>query len=509
MAFLRRHWAAILVAAAVAALVVFAYLHRVRFLNGSPYPVGIDGYYYPVQVRSLLERGHLYYPSAPLVLWLMTPVSALTGAFAGPKIVAAAGTALAAAAAYFLGKRLAAGSRPAGLLSAAIVATSAQSFYLSTEFVKQGVGLTFALAFLAVLGAALDRPTRPRQLAAAALLVACILSHKVALGFAVVGATPGLAWHVWRRADPDRRRVYLIALSTGIALLAVSVPIVGAIWPKRFISVGDLLLLGHILQPETDWSFAALIPTRGRPLLFRREIMWAGIVALALLATLVAARRWKAPPFPPLAVGLIAVALFLALPWIDVRDEQAMAFRLRLTAHAALGPLAALLLARVLHHAPEVARGGLAVGFAAGLVIGNPTSSREGVSFAHPAMVTAARAMSGVVPDGANLIVPERKVMFLVAWETRVPARLTPSPDRPPDRMYRVLVGHDLLGKRRETAAALDRLRAEKPPGVLQPRDVHSYEANGLVVVREDTFQWLLARLSPAERDAWLRWETR
>jgi hypothetical protein len=124
-------------------------------------------------------------------------------------------------------------------------------------------------------------------------------------------------------------------------------------------------------------------------------------------------------------------------------------------------------------------------------------------------MVTAVRALEGVIPGGATVLVPERKVMFQVAWHTRAPARRTPAPVLDPQRSYRLLIGYDLLGRRRATAGILDRLRADRPPGVTPPRDVHPYEPNAMVLVTEPTFQWLLERVPPAERAAWLRWETR
>ncbi|MBP6633863.1 MAG: hypothetical protein KA297_30875, partial [Kofleriaceae bacterium] len=56
---------------AVAALVAWSAWHRWQVLTASPHPVGIDGYFYAIQVRSLLERGGLAYPAAPLTFYLM------------------------------------------------------------------------------------------------------------------------------------------------------------------------------------------------------------------------------------------------------------------------------------------------------------------------------------------------------------------------------------------------------------------------------------------------------
>ena len=50
-------WAATLgVALALAALVVYSFLERWEMLTSSPFPLGVDGYFYPIQLRALLEH---------------------------------------------------------------------------------------------------------------------------------------------------------------------------------------------------------------------------------------------------------------------------------------------------------------------------------------------------------------------------------------------------------------------------------------------------------------------
>ena len=57
---------------------------------------------------------------------------------------AALAGALLAVPVYFLGRRVAGGDRAVGVLAAVLVATSAESFYLSTEFVNNSLALTLA-----------------------------------------------------------------------------------------------------------------------------------------------------------------------------------------------------------------------------------------------------------------------------------------------------------------------------------------------------------------------------
>ncbi|HSK00552.1 MAG TPA: hypothetical protein VK932_04900, partial [Kofleriaceae bacterium] len=72
-------WApAAAVAAALAALVAASFHERWELLAASPFPVGVDGYYYPIQLRALLETGWLQYPAAPVAFLLMAPLAAAT-----------------------------------------------------------------------------------------------------------------------------------------------------------------------------------------------------------------------------------------------------------------------------------------------------------------------------------------------------------------------------------------------------------------------------------------------
>src|SRR4051812_2662158 len=158
----RATWApGVAVAAALLALVAWSFWQRWRLLTASPFPLGVDGYYYPVQLRSLLARGEFAYPASPLTFYLLAPLAAATDPITGAKLGAALWGAAIAIPAYGVGARLG-GGRGAGLLAAAIATTSVGSAYLTVEFVKNGIGLTVALGALWLVLAAADRPTPPR-----------------------------------------------------------------------------------------------------------------------------------------------------------------------------------------------------------------------------------------------------------------------------------------------------------------------------------------------------------
>ena len=74
----RERWIQIAVAAALFALVAYSSWQRWQMLTASPFPLGVDGYYYPIQLRSLLESGTLHYPASPLTFWFMVPFAVAT-----------------------------------------------------------------------------------------------------------------------------------------------------------------------------------------------------------------------------------------------------------------------------------------------------------------------------------------------------------------------------------------------------------------------------------------------
>jgi hypothetical protein len=78
----RLEWLALVAALAVGvaydAAVLFKY----------PFAVGVDGYYYVLQINELRTQGRLYFPTrTPLILYLLTGVSAPAGSTQMPSLV--------------------------------------------------------------------------------------------------------------------------------------------------------------------------------------------------------------------------------------------------------------------------------------------------------------------------------------------------------------------------------------------------------------------------------------
>ena len=482
-------WSArVAIAAALAALVAWSCWERWTMLAASPFPVGIDGYFYPVQLRSLLEHGTLAYPASPLAFWLMAPLAAVTDPITGAKLGAALFGALIALPAYGVGAQLGR-SRGAGLVAAALATTSAGSAFLTFEFVKNGVGLTVALTALWLVLRALDRPARGRSVMALVGVAAAVLTHKMAGAIVLAIAVPA-ALAVTR----DRRIV------VGVGVLAALALVLGLAFPERFVSPDDLALLSGMWTNEEHWAAPALVLPR-TTLAMGHEAAIGGALAVIAGGLLVRDRE-RSRSLRVAAWIIVGFALVLALPWIDVRDPMGLGFRVRIIAFVPMALCGAIVATWLVGVTTLLVRDGVLAVVALAILIAMPRDRTQGKVVAHPAMVAAIQALD--IPPGATAIVPERHLMFMVAWYTRAPARLAPDAV-PRDQRVRVMP-LAFIGAGSPLDEALTAARAE--PSLAPPRGTHPRHPNGLVLVTEPTWEWVLARLPPPARDHFAAWPT-
>ncbi|HEY4240912.1 MAG TPA: glycosyltransferase family 39 protein [Kofleriaceae bacterium] len=496
------------VRAALVGLAAWSAWTRWRLLGASPFPVGIDGYFYAIQEKALLAHGHLAYPASPLAFWLLAPFAAALGPIAGVKLGAAVLGGLSVVPAYGVGARLG-GSRGAGLVAAAVCAVAPGSLYLSVEFVKNGIGLGVALAAIWLGLRAIDRtsaspfgdaapsgkagrcepPSRGRIVAAVLAFAAAVATHKMAGGLAALILAP--AWIV------AARRRWLVA--GGLAAAALVVLAIGLFAPHRVLSFDDAPLAGGLFSAHLAWSAPVL---DGLPLGYAALLGGLGALAVVALGT-----RAPRDPVAAAALAVLALAIFLALPILDIDDRQGLAFRLRIAAFVPAALVGAILVGRIARVVPArlaaaraIAAGAIA---AAVFAIGAATTGdlAPGEITVHPAMVTAAAALR--IPPGDTAVLSERQVAFLVAWTTGAPVSLHPEAV-PRERRVRVIT-RAFIGDQSHLYAALVRARELPEP----PVGVHPLDANGLVLVPEAAWDWCLAQLPPDERAAYAGWPVR
>ena len=121
---------------------------------------------------------------------------------------------------------------------------------------------------------------------------------------------------------------------------------------------------------------------------------------------------------------------------------------------------------------------------------------------AHPALVAGAMAVH--VPAGMTAIVPERHIAFMVAYYARVPVSLRPEAI-PHDQRMR-LVPLAFVGTGSPLEHAIDNARAQ--PNLAPPVGLHPSYRNGLVLIAEPTWDWILAQLPERDRRHYAAWPT-
>lgn len=492
--------ATVAVAAALAGLVAMSFWTRWSTLTASPFPVGIDGYFYPIQLRSLLAHGTLAYPASPLAFWLMAPLAAITDPMTGAKLGAALFGALIALPAYGVGARLG-NSRGSGLVAAALATTSAGSAFLTTEFVKNGIGLTIGLTALWLVLRALEIRTRRRIYLALTGVIAAVLTHKMAAGIILVIALPAAAAEAVSIDElRGRRLLYLIA---GIAAAVLLALVLGIAFPERFLSPEDLTLV-RALWAEPRWELPALA-TPNVVLPMGHEALLGAVLAVLAAISLVIGTRNHTQGERVASWVILGVAGLIAVPWLDVSDPQGLGFRIRIAAFVpmALGAAIVARAARLVPIAQWQRDAALAI-VALVIVIAMPRDRTEGRILAHPAMVAAVEGLAGRIPDGGIAIVPERHIAFMVTWYTGAPHRQRPE-GVPREQRWRVLP-LAFIGAGSPLDEAL--IAARHQPGLVPPVGTHPRHPNGLVLVAEPTWEWILTQLPPAARAYFTRWPT-
>lgn len=496
--------------AAVLALAAWSVWQRWELLDSSPYPVGVDGWYYPIQIRALLERGELAYPAAPLTFWLMAPVALVTDPITAAKIIAALGGGVVAVPAFLLGRRV--GGVAGGLVAAVLATTGGGSFYLSLEFVKNGLGLTVALTAAWLGLRALERPSRARIALAALAFVAATLTHKMSALLVIVLLAPALV--VELRARRVSARVWRV-LGAIVAVGVASIVVAGLLAPQRFVGPADLALLDGAFTGPAEWSLPALaVPHPGRAT-YRLMLGYQGLIAAAAGATFLAAvvashatdsvRSESRPAERALVWSAFALLVLTVWPWLDVADPDAVGFRLRVAAFAPASIVGAAAVGRFIASLELPWRLVAVAPALATWVAVRPAAPTEGMVRTEIPMVAATAAIKDALPKDAVIVSAERHLGFQAVWFARVPLRLRPERVAP-DRRWR-MIPLGIIGKDSPLDRAL--LDARAHPELAPPIGLHPLHPNGLVLVPEATWEWVLTQLPPRPQQWWREWHTR
>jgi len=301
-----------------------------------------------------------------------------------------------------------------------------------------------------------------------------------------------------------RRSIYVVAALGAVAIAAL---VLGVMFPERFLSPGDASLSLRLFG-ALHWELPALVTPNVTLDMGHEALIGAGL-AIASIAWL-----WFAPADPSLVRSpgeriatfiIIGLALVIALPMLAVEDPQGLGFRLRIVAFLPMALCAAVITRGVVHLATRAsARRVVPIAIAVVLAVVTPHDRVEGRILAHPAMVSAVEGLAGRIPSDGVAIVPERHIAFMVTWYTGVPFRQRPE-GVPREHRYRVMP-LAFIGIDSPLDEALS--AAREVPGLAPPIGTHPRHPNGLVLVAEPTWDWVLAQLPPGAHDHFVRWPT-
>jgi len=114
-------------------------------------------------------------------------------------------------------------------------------------------------------------------------------------------------------------------------------------------------------------------------------------------------------------------------------------------------------------------------------------------------------ALEGRIPAAATAIVPERHIEYMIAWYANVAVSARPGAI-PHDLRWRVLPGN-FIGLGSPLDKALMAARAE--PSLVPPLGVHPRHPDGMVLVSETTWDWVLDHVPSPVRRHFAAWHTK
>lgn len=203
---------------------------RYKMLQKSSEPNGLDGYFYALQAKSLVQTGHLENPSYQCGYYLCGLCSYICGdAIKGVKLwsaISSAGISLA----IYLVLGFATGSFYFSLLGFSLSAASPTLTLMGVNYINNQTGVMFLLLYVAFLVAVVKKSPKPVlgkiALYAVALIffVLSALSHKVTLVFACLVTVVFVLMFLIRVVKYNPSILFAVKIIAGIVFLVALIP---------------------------------------------------------------------------------------------------------------------------------------------------------------------------------------------------------------------------------------------------------------------------------------------
>lgn len=394
----------------IAAIATRAWLHFSK-----PLVPGLNGAYYLIQTRAVLEDGKLALSDFPLIFWLQAGIAhaihVLTGisrdesVILGVKISDSVFPALSVISLGIIGWRWSCSERSPSFLAAIVPAALAAGFLpvLATtgSFQKNSLGLALLAAFACAAHGFLRVPTWPRATSALLFLALVALTH-VGVAAAALLLAVALLFSAWLMLPDLHRKIRAPAL-LGVLVLAVALAISAQSDPQR---------VRHLIRTSYSPAWLTAQPTvnpavTARPvstkdwLRFRREPLVLLGIGIATAAAVFRLRQRLPPADRAFLLSCSVLTIFLTTPIYNA-DVQSR-FLLIASVPAAIC-LSALL--AVVHLIARVAAVALAMVYL--MLVSTPYVRAGGWASISPESFAELRELRSLVRSPAETIVVTR-----------------------------------------------------------------------------------------------------
>ncbi len=315
-------------------IILCAITARAWLIFGTPLMPGINGGYYLVQARSIIERGALGIPDMPLIFhihaalaWALSKLSGLPSEGAILWIVKCFDSCIPPLAAwpiFLLVRRWSKQSDTIPLAAAALACLASPWFMMVGDFEKNSLGLLWLAALLTALHSWFTEANLKQGLAVLTLLTLLGLTHIGVLGATVVLASTVCAAFVYRKGTPSWQTL-LPWFFAGAALLTLAASLV--LWeydPSRIHRL--ITALTDPAKFSADGMQMPVPPGGGMPLI--RFAAPLGFALFTIPGLWIAWRRRSdlAPADFAIVIGSCITVLAMTGPWFSM--DKAMRFNL-------------------------------------------------------------------------------------------------------------------------------------------------------------------------------------
>ena len=332
-------WGGIVVCLTAAAVV------RAVFLFKDSFATGFDGYYYALQVRSLIENGEVLNNDNSFVYPLLRFFALFfNDVVVSNKIAAIVLCSLTVVPFYLLTYRLTS-SHISTFAAALFFTLSFSQIYMSFEILKNGISLLFALWCVYCLARFFDR--WPYKVGALVFFALGFFTHKATacVLIVLVLAFGAGAFLVKRRSFPSGRRRLIMAAAAAAGVLIVAGVVFLSLGPLRLL---DLQNLWGQFRLESVWERFRLFAVQVADTRIKSELFLLYAVPLVFIPFLISFLR---DPLVPARHKIFIVACYITQwtllnPFLEFSWESA-SYRLVLISLTFTALEIALILARV------------------------------------------------------------------------------------------------------------------------------------------------------------------